>query len=86
MYRIIQNLWNRLFSTSTPSNVNEQKAYSFILNFWGSIYSKTWFGNVNEKDGWGSIYPFNADGSWLTVDETITTVDSIYITSDQTIY
>lgn len=60
--------------------------FNFIKSFWAIIYSVSWFGNVNEPNGWGSIYPFDADGSWFTADNTIYTVDSLYITADQTKY
>ncbi len=53
---------------------------------WGSIYEVSEFGEVNASNGWGSIYPFDADGSWLRVDTTLETVDDTYITADQTYY
>ena len=34
----------------------------------GSIYKVSWFGNANESNGWGTVYPFDADGSFLTAD------------------
>lgn len=34
----------------------------------GSIYKVSWFGNTNESNGWGIVYPFDADGSFLTAD------------------
>ena len=32
----------------------------------GSIYSVSWFGDTNAANGWGIVYPSNADGSLLT--------------------
>ncbi len=52
----------------------------------GSIYDESWFGNVNEANGWGIIYPFDADGSFLRVDTTRETVDDTTITVDKTLY
>ena len=52
----------------------------------GSIYDESWFGNVNEANGWGIIYPYDADGSFLRVDSTLETVDDTLITADKTIY
>ena len=52
----------------------------------GTIYSDSWFGNTNEGNGWGSIYPFDADGSHLTVDTTLFTSDSSTLTVDATVY
>ena len=52
----------------------------------GSIYSVSWFGNVNETNGWGIIYPFDADGSFLTVDTNKERVDDTFITADATVY
>ena len=31
----------------------------------GTIYEVSNFGNTNETNGWGSIYPFDADGFFL---------------------
>jgi hypothetical protein len=45
----------------------------------GSIYKDSWFGNANEANYWGIVYPFDADGSHITV-------DAIGITSDTTSY
>ncbi len=52
----------------------------------GEIYSVSWFGNTNEGNGWGIIYPFNADGSHLTVDTTLFSADSTTLTADATVY
>ena len=52
----------------------------------GEIYSVSWFGSVNEANGWGDIYPFDADGSTLTVDTTLFTSDSSTLTVDATVY
>ncbi len=53
---------------------------------WGRSYSVSWWGNVNESNFWGIVYPFDADGSWLTVDTIFETSDVTYITTDQTKY
>jgi hypothetical protein len=50
----------------------------------GSIYSVSWWGNANEANGWGSIYPFNADGSSLTADTTLILADTTTIKADAT--
>tara|TARA_R100001440_G_scaffold70846_2_gene93518 strand:- start:439 stop:606 length:168 start_codon:yes stop_codon:yes gene_type:complete len=52
----------------------------------GSIYEVSYFGNTNESNGWGSIYPFDADGSFLSVDTTKELVDDTSITADKTVY
>tara|TARA_B100000287_G_scaffold202906_1_gene191571 strand:+ start:815 stop:982 length:168 start_codon:yes stop_codon:yes gene_type:complete len=52
----------------------------------GEIYSESWFGQANDAGGWGSIYPFDADGSLLLVDTTSITSDSTAITADATQY
>ena len=52
----------------------------------GSIYSVRWFGSVNEANGWGIIYPFDADGSYLRVDTTLFSADSTLVTADATQY
>ena len=52
----------------------------------GSVYSVSWFGNVNEANGWGIIYTFDADGSYLTVDTTLFSADSTTLTADATVY
>lgn len=52
----------------------------------GTIYEVSNFGNTNEANGWGSIYPFDADGSFLTADTTKELVDDTSITADKTVY
>tara|TARA_R100001509_G_C4697605_1_gene158951 strand:+ start:11 stop:178 length:168 start_codon:yes stop_codon:yes gene_type:complete len=52
----------------------------------GTIYEVSFFGNTNETNGWGSIYPFDADGSFLSVDTTLERVDDTLLTVDKTIY
>ena len=52
----------------------------------GSVCSVSWFGSVNEANGWGIIYPFDADGSTLTVDTTLFSADSSTLTVDATVY
>ena len=53
---------------------------------WGIVYENSWFGNVNETNGWGSVYPFDAEGSFLSVDTTLILADTTQNTSDQTKY
>lgn len=53
---------------------------------WGKIYESSWFGNTNEADGWGSIYPVDADGSYLRADTTLVFADNNQYTADQTQY
>ena len=53
---------------------------------YGSIYSVSWWGNTNEADGWGIIYPFDADGSYFAVDTTKETADTTQFTADATEY
>jgi hypothetical protein len=53
---------------------------------WGNSYEVSWFGNVNESNGWGIVYPFDADGSFLRVSTTLESTDTTYITTDQTKY
>ncbi len=53
---------------------------------WGRIYSSSWFGNVNELNGWGIVYPFDADGSNLTADTILVLADTTQLTADQTTY
>ena len=61
-----------------------------VLNFFGvkstEYVQETWWGNVNEENGWGSIYPFDADGSFFRADTTLVLVDSTLYTADKTIY
>ena len=54
----------------------------------GFIYRLSWFGDVNEDNdsGWGSAYPFDADGSFLTADTTKMTADTTEYTADATQY
>lgn len=51
---------------------------------WGSIYPVSWFGNANEANGWGIVYPANADGSLLTSDTSLYKADTITIKADAT--
>ena len=53
---------------------------------WGISYQSSWFGNTDESNGWGIIYPFDADGSFLRVDTTLLMADSTNIKADQTKY
>lgn len=51
---------------------------------YGSIYPVTWWGAVNEANGWGIVYPFNADESNFRADTTLVTSDETIYTADQT--
>ena len=51
---------------------------------WGSIYSVSWFGETNAANGWGAIYPSDADGSLLTADTTLILADTTTIKADAT--
>ena len=53
---------------------------------WGDSYEVSWWGNVNEPNGWGIIYPFNADGSNFRVDTNLISADNNQYTSDKTQY
>ena len=53
---------------------------------WGIVYESSWFGEVNAENGWGSIYPFDADGSRLSVDTTVLLADSTQYKASQTQY
>ena len=53
---------------------------------WGVSYQSSWFGNTDEPNGWGIIYPTDADGSFLRVDTTLLMADNSNITADQTKY
>ena len=59
--------------------------FANLIN-WGKSYEVSWWGNTNESNGWGSIYPFDADGSFLRVSTTLESTDTTYITTDQTKY
>tara|TARA_R110000796_G_scaffold41959_5_gene104014 strand:+ start:51 stop:218 length:168 start_codon:yes stop_codon:yes gene_type:complete len=53
---------------------------------YGAIYPVSWWGNVNEANGWGIVYPFDADGSLLTVDTTLILADTTQYKADATEY
>ncbi len=53
---------------------------------WGIVYESSWFGEVNAANGWGIIYPFDADGSTFRADTTLVLADTNQYTSDQTQY
>jgi hypothetical protein len=76
--------------TYKPKKENEFKLSSYLKKIKDvirkSVYSVSWFGNVNEANGWGIIYPFDADGSYLTVDTTLFSADSTTLTADATVY
>ncbi len=50
------------------------------------IYDVSWWGDVNASNGWGSIYPFDADGSYFRADTTLVFADTTEYTADQTLY
>lgn len=52
----------------------------------GSIYPISYFGEVNATNGWGSTYPFDADGSFFTADTNKETTDDTTFTADATEY
>ena len=52
------------------------------MSGYGSSYKVSWWGDVNAPNGWGSVYPFNAEGSCPTVDSTLFTADSDFFTAD----
>ena len=54
------------------------------MNF-GEIYPVSWWGDTNAANGWGIIYPFNADGSAFTTDSTLFTTDTTLYTTDKTV-
>lgn len=53
---------------------------------WGISYQSSWWGETDATNGWGIIYPTDADGSSLTVDTTLVMADNTNITADQTKY
>ena len=52
------------------------------MSGYGSSYTVSWWGDVNSPNGWGSVYPFDAEGSCPTVDTTLFTADSDFFTAD----
>ena len=52
----------------------------------GTIYDVSWWGLTNEANGWGNIYPFDADGSYFRADTTLVLADTTNYTGDQTIF
>ena len=60
-----------------------EKNYCYNMSF-GAIYPVSYWGNTNEANGWGIIYPFNADGSLFTADTTKETADTTQFTADAT--
>ncbi len=50
----------------------------------GYIYDISWWGAVNEANGWGIIYPFNADNSDFRADTTLVSADNTKYTADKT--
>lgn len=61
---------------------------NYFLNLigWGNSYEVSWFGDVNSANGWGNIYPFDADGSFFRVDTNFISADNNQYTADQTQY
>jgi len=53
---------------------------------YGSVYSVSWWGNTNESNSWGIVYPFDADGSYLTTDTTLITADTTAYKASTTEY
>ena len=51
---------------------------------YGSIYDVSWWGAVNAANGWGMVYPFNADQSNFTADTILVSADETIYTADQT--
>lgn len=49
---------------------------------YGKSYSLSWWGDVNAANGWGSIYPFDADGSLVSLDSNQYTTDTTLLTTD----
>lgn len=56
------------------------------MSDYGKIYEISWWGDVNAPNGWGSIYPFDADGSTLSADTTLILADTTEYKTDQTVY
>ena len=52
------------------------------MSGYGSSYLSSWWGDVNAPNGWGSIYPFNAEGSTVKASSTLFSSDSTQLTSD----
>tara|TARA_R100001463_G_scaffold6764_1_gene21916 strand:+ start:711 stop:878 length:168 start_codon:yes stop_codon:yes gene_type:complete len=52
----------------------------------GSIYAVTYFGEVNASNGWGQIYPPDADGSTFTADTIDVLADTTDFKADATQY
>lgn len=48
----------------------------------GAIYTESWWGDTNAASGWGSIYPFNAEGSTVSTDSNEYTADTNVLTTD----
>ena len=52
------------------------------MSGYGSSYLSSWWGDVNAPNGWGWIYPFNAEGSTVKASSTLFSSDNTQITSD----
>jgi|MEHZ01.5.fsa_nt_MEHZ011471514.1_9 hypothetical protein len=52
------------------------------MSGYGSSYGVSWWGDVNAPNGWGEVYPFDAEGSIVTTDSTLYTSDQTNITAD----
>jgi len=55
------------------------------MNF-GEIYPVSWWGDTNAANGWGIIYPFNAEGTIFSVDTNLETSDTTQYKADATQY
>lgn len=62
------------------SNISDWSGSNTIN--WGKSYEESWWGNVNEANSWGIIYPFNAEGSFVSGDSNIFTGDTDFFTAD----
>ena len=51
----------------------------------GQIYSVSFWGETNDPNGWGSVYPFDADGGFLLADSTQIKSDATKYNADNTI-
>ena len=56
------------------------------MSGYGRSYEVSWWGDVNAPNGWGSIYPFDADGSTLSADTNLDFADNSLLKADATQY
>tara|TARA_B110000046_G_C12678644_1_gene267576 strand:- start:118 stop:285 length:168 start_codon:yes stop_codon:yes gene_type:complete len=52
----------------------------------GQIYSVSFWGETNDPNGWGSVYPFDADGGFLLADSTLIKSDATIYNADNTTF